>query len=58
MKDSTQTSPSKKTPQPITPYSLLDVCPACGTYTPDGEVCNRCLKPYGLDKKKITYIDF
>lgn len=23
-----------------------DACPICGVYTPDGQVCNECIKEY------------
>ena len=36
-------------------YSQDEICPACGNYSPDGDVCPQCLKAFGLYKPKITY---
>jgi hypothetical protein len=38
-------------------YSLDEVCPICGTYEPDDNVCNECLKEHNLYKPKVTYIE-
>ena len=39
-------------------YSLDEVCPSCGRYTPEGGLCIPCQKEYDLYKPKITYVDF
>jgi ribosomal protein L32 len=33
-------------------YNQDEVCPICGRYQPDGEVCKECLKQYELYKPK------
>lgn len=38
-------------------YSVLDTCPSCGRYTPDGEVCMICLKEVGLYTPKEYYCE-
>lgn len=38
-------------------YTQQEICPICGRYQPDGEVCNECLKQYDLYIPKPTYID-
>jgi hypothetical protein len=36
-------------------YSSDEICPICGAYSPDGDVCPTCQKEYGVYKPKITY---
>lgn len=38
-----------------TGYSSDEICPVCGVYSPDGDVCVTCQKEYGIYKPKITY---
>jgi rRNA maturation protein Nop10 len=38
-------------------YTLDEVCPFCGRYTPNGEICIICQKEHNMYKPKITYID-
>ena len=33
-------------------YSKNDICPVCGIYEPEGQVCGECLKDYNLHKKE------
>ena len=33
-------------------YTLNETCPHCGAYTPDGQVCNNCLKKFDLYEYK------
>ena len=30
-------------------YSFEDVCPCCGRYTPDGNVCSECLRVNNIE---------
>ena len=36
-------------------YTLDEVCPCCGRYTPEGEVCISCQKEYNMYKPKVDY---
>lgn len=36
-------------------YSSDEICPICGTYSPDGDVCVTCKQAHGLYKPKTTY---
>lgn len=38
-------------------FALEDVCPCCGTYTSDGDVCTYCQKENGIYKRKEEYLD-
>lgn len=38
-------------------YTDNDICPHCGTYTPDGRVCTNCLKQNDLFEPKTEYIE-
>ena len=38
-------------------YTQDEVCPICGTYSPDGAVCTNCLKTYDLYKPKVYYLE-
>lgn len=38
-------------------YSTDEICPICGTYQPDGEVCVRCQKEYDTYKPKVHYVE-
>ena len=38
-------------------YSPDEICPVCGTYTPDGDVCPNCLKAHDLYELKVTYTE-
>lgn len=29
-------------------YTTSEICPCCGEYTPDGQVCNKCLQKNDL----------
>ena len=35
-------------------YSSDEICPSCGEYSPDGDLCVKCLKDSGLYIPKIT----
>jgi hypothetical protein len=39
-------------------YSTEEICPICGSYQSDGNVCNMCLKQYNLYKPKQLCVDF
>ena len=43
--------------QSLLRYSQDEVCPICGTYSPDGAVCTNCLKTYDLYKPKVSYLE-
>lgn len=45
------------TSQSLLRYSQDEVCPICGTYTPDGSVCVCCQKTYNVYKPKNSYIE-
>ena len=34
-------------------YTLDEVCPCCGRYTPNGEVCIRCQKEYKVYELRV-----
>lgn len=36
-------------------YTLDEVCPCCGRYTPNGEVCVLCQKECNMYKPRIDY---
>ena len=36
-------------------YSSDEICPICGVYSPDGDVCTGCQKNYDIYEPKITY---
>ena len=38
-------------------YTQDEVCPICGAYSPDGDVCPNCLKTYDLYKPKVSYLE-
>ena len=38
-------------------YSPDEICPICGTYTPDGDVCPNCLKTHDLYEPKVSYTE-
>ena len=38
-------------------YTQDEVCPVCGAYSPDGDVCPNCLKTYDLYKPKVSYLE-
>ena len=38
-------------------YTVNDICPVCGRYQPDGEVCTSCQKEHNIYEPKVTYID-
>lgn len=37
--------------------SIYEICPVCGRYQPDGEVCTSCQKEHNIYEPKVTYID-
>ena len=37
-------------------YSDAEICPICGRYTPEGQVCDSCLKQHDLYEPKVQYI--
>lgn len=39
------------------PYSSQEICPICGIYSADGNVCINCQKTYGVYKPKQSYSD-
>lgn len=39
----------------IKTYTQFDICPICGIYTADGEVCIKCQKDYNVYKPKTTF---
>lgn len=47
-----QTQQFIKTKNNIT-YSSDEICPLCGRYQPDGEVCIPCQKEYNRHKSKV-----
>lgn len=34
-------------------YAVDEICPICGNYIPDGEICAECLKEHNLYQPKI-----
>ena len=38
-------------------YAQDEVCPICGAYSPDGDVCPNCLKTYNLYKPRVSYLE-
>ena len=36
-------------------YSIDEICPVCGTYQPDGQLCIVCQKEYGIYEPRIDY---
>lgn len=36
-------------------YTLDEVCPCCGRYQPDGELCVGCQKEYNMYKPRLDY---
>lgn len=38
--------------------SLDEICPVCGRYQPDGEVCINCQKEYDIYKPKTSYEEY
>jgi hypothetical protein len=38
-------------------YAQDEVCPICGVYSPDGDVCPNCLKSYDLYEPKTLYFE-
>lgn len=34
-------------------YSIDEICPVCGRYEPDGELCVSCQKEYGMYKPRV-----
>ena len=38
-------------------YSINDICPICGEYAPNGEICIICQKEHNIYEPKFTYID-
>ena len=38
-------------------YSIDEICPVCGRYQPDGEMCAPCQKEHNMYEPKVTYID-
>jgi hypothetical protein len=38
-------------------YSTAEICPVCGIYTPEGNLCVSCQKEYGLYEPKAVYIE-
>lgn len=47
----------KEQEKPKVQYSLDEVCPVCGIYTPDGDVCPNCLKAHDLYEPKVSYTE-
>lgn len=45
------------TSQNLLRYAQDEVCPICGAYSPDGDVCPNCLKTYNLYKPKVSYLE-
>lgn len=45
------------TSQNLLRYTQDEVCPICGAYSPDGDVCPNCLKTYDLYKPKVSYLE-
>ena len=43
--------------KPKVQYSLDEICPICGTYTPEGDVCPNCLKAHDLCEPKVSYTE-
>ena len=43
--------------QSLLRYAQDEVCPICGAYSPDGDVCPNCLKTYNLYKPKVSYLE-
>jgi hypothetical protein len=39
------------------PYTSSEICPVCGVYTPEGDLCINCQKEYGLYEPKSVYIE-
>ena len=38
-------------------YSTGDICPVCGKYQPDGELCVSCQKEYDIYKPRVDYLE-
>lgn len=38
-------------------YSLDEMCPVCGVYSADGDVCINCQKEYGIYEPKLGYCE-
>lgn len=38
-------------------YTMQEICPCCGRYTPDGDICSMCLSKYDLVKPKPEYCE-
>lgn len=38
-------------------YTLDEICPCCGRYTSDGDVCTNCQKYHGIYKSEVQYIE-
>ncbi len=38
-------------------YSQDEICPICGAYSPDGDVCTICLKAHDLYEPKVSYVE-
>lgn len=36
-------------------YHPDEICPVCGSYSYNGDVCNLCKRDYDLEDKKETY---
>lgn len=39
-------------------YMMTEICPVCGSYTPDGDLCICCQKEYNLYKPKVHYEEY
>ena len=36
-------------------YSIDEICPVCGRYQPDGQLCIPCQKEYDMYKPRVDY---
>jgi hypothetical protein len=46
-----------KPPVKEMPYTSAEICPVCGVYTPEGDLCIDCQKKYDLYEPKSIYIE-
>ena len=42
---------------PKIPYAADEICPACGAYSVDGNVCNDCKKAFGIAEPRKFYTE-